>query len=65
MLGGIALLVLRDVKDKKQAQAFKALQREAISAGLKSDLPTTITEYRKAYSGSKQYATSDYYFEWS
>lgn len=59
------MLVLRDIKTASARTAFNRLQKEAIKAGLKTDLPTTIKEYRKQYTGSKQFATSDYYYEWT
>lgn len=59
------MLTLREIKTAKARTAFNRLQKEAINAGLKTELPTTIKEYRKQYTGSKQFAESDYYYEWS
>lgn len=59
------MLILRGINTASARTAFNRLQKEAIKAGLKTNLPTTIKEYSKQYTGSKQFASSDYYYEWS
>lgn len=58
-------LLLRGVKDKAQKAAFKKLQKQVLALGLKTDLPQTVTQYKKSYTASKKFAESDYYFEWT
>lgn len=59
------MFTIRGLKSAKERKAFKELQKEALKAGLKTDLPTTVKEYRAGYTGRKKDASSDYYFNWS
>lgn len=59
------MLTIRGLKSAKERKAFKELQREALKAGLKTDLPTTVKVYKAGYTGRKVDASSDYYFNWT
>lgn len=50
--------------NRDERREFKKLQRQAISNGLKTNLPVSMEEYVREYTGSKVFAKSDYYFEW-
>lgn len=59
------MFTIRGIKNSRARKAFKALQQEALKAGLKTNLPTTVKEYRESYDGRKSDASSDYYFNWT
>lgn len=58
-------MLLRGLRNSAERKAFKSLQKALLEAGLKTDLPLTVGEYKKSYDGPKKYASEDYYFNWS
>lgn len=49
---------------KREVAQFKRLQKAAFDLGFTTDLPKTKTAFKRAYTGSKVFAESDYYYEW-